>query len=83
MFNEGVVIKSFEVCGEKNVICFSTHQVTLVQLAELEGVSIEFRICTNLKRPRLIVYFTNCSRLNKGVVVSENECNLVLYFTKY
>ena len=37
MFNEGVVIKSFEVCGEKNVICFSTQQVTLVQLAELEG----------------------------------------------
>ena len=36
-FNEGVVIKSFEVCGEKNVICFSTQQVTLVQLAELEG----------------------------------------------
>ena len=36
-FNEEVVIKCFEFCGEESVIWFSTQQVTLVQLAELGG----------------------------------------------
>ena len=70
MFNEGVVIKSFEVCGEKNVIWFSTQQVTQVHLAELGGGIVGYpqincvELSKKLKNGLKIIHCTLSSCLN-------------------